>query len=191
MLFRPERWLEANGEQSHQMERSLRLAWGHGKYSCLGKNIALMNLNKAFFEVSFSTLTGWQVDRIAYWLKCSFCEILTSRWLIRRDLGLVLTTRSGSRESCGLLSLRERICVDREYYSCARIALYLLFCYGWMFHSRFWGVLRLDVEWIHMLVQGWYLIFHSVPNILPSNTPQNHKYSISSWRVIPVVESFD
>ena len=51
MLFRPERWLEAKGERLEKMERSLGLAWGYGKYSCLGKNIALMVLNKAFVEV--------------------------------------------------------------------------------------------------------------------------------------------
>jgi cytochrome P450 len=50
-FFRPERWLEAHGEQLERMERSLALIWGHGKYSCLGKNIALMELNKAYFEV--------------------------------------------------------------------------------------------------------------------------------------------
>jgi cytochrome P450 len=58
MLFRPERWLKAEGDQLEKMERTLKLAWGYGKYSCLGKNIALMNLNKALFEVSFLILTG-------------------------------------------------------------------------------------------------------------------------------------
>jgi cytochrome P450 len=56
MLFRPERWLEAKGEQLERMERNLRLAWGYGKYSCLGKNLALTSLNKAIFEVSLSKL---------------------------------------------------------------------------------------------------------------------------------------
>jgi cytochrome P450 len=51
MVFRPERWLEAHGEELEKMERSLGLVWGYGKYSCLGKNIALMELNKCYFEV--------------------------------------------------------------------------------------------------------------------------------------------
>jgi hypothetical protein len=51
MLFRPERWLEANGERLKAMERSLELGWGYGKYQCLGKNVAWLELNKVFFEV--------------------------------------------------------------------------------------------------------------------------------------------
>ena len=51
MVFRPERWLEANGEKLERMEKSLGLVWGYGKYSCLGKNIAWLKLNKCLFEV--------------------------------------------------------------------------------------------------------------------------------------------
>jgi cytochrome P450 len=51
MFFRPERWLEARGQQLEKMERTLGLVWGYGKHSCLGKNIALIELNKAYFEV--------------------------------------------------------------------------------------------------------------------------------------------
>jgi cytochrome P450 len=54
MLFRPERWLEAKGEQLEKMERNLGLAWGYGKYSCLGKNLALITMNKTIFEVGLS-----------------------------------------------------------------------------------------------------------------------------------------
>jgi len=49
--FRPERWLEAKGEKLERMEKSLSLIWGYGKFSCLGKHIALLELNKVFFEV--------------------------------------------------------------------------------------------------------------------------------------------
>lgn len=62
MLFRPERWLEANGEQLENMEKSLGLVWGYGKYSCLGKNIAFLELNKAFFEVSRRAEQGMLYD---------------------------------------------------------------------------------------------------------------------------------
>lgn len=50
-LFRPERWLEADEEKLERMEKSLALVWGYGKYSCVGKNIAFLELNKVFFEV--------------------------------------------------------------------------------------------------------------------------------------------
>jgi cytochrome P450 len=52
MIFRPERWLEAEGEDLKKMEKSLGLIWGYGRYSCLGKHTAFLELNKIFFEVS-------------------------------------------------------------------------------------------------------------------------------------------
>lgn len=52
--FRPERWLEAEGENLEKMERSLGLVWGYGKFGCLGKGIAWMELDKIFFEVRIS-----------------------------------------------------------------------------------------------------------------------------------------
>ena len=52
-LFRPERWLEAKGKKLEKMEKSLGLIWGYGKFSCLGKHIAFLELNKIFFEVSW------------------------------------------------------------------------------------------------------------------------------------------
>lgn len=52
MVFNPDRWLRVDGEELESMERSLALVWGYEKYSCLGKNIALMELNKIYFEVS-------------------------------------------------------------------------------------------------------------------------------------------
>lgn len=65
--FRPERWIEAKQaadqeeKRGHsneararlkEMEFSVDLVFGHGKWGCLGKNIALMELNKVFVEVS-------------------------------------------------------------------------------------------------------------------------------------------
>jgi hypothetical protein len=43
------------------MERTFGLLWGYGKYSCLGKNIALMELNKVSFEVSSSLSLEYSV----------------------------------------------------------------------------------------------------------------------------------
>lgn len=50
-LFRPERWLEGDKEEIQQKESNLELVFGYGKYQCLGKNIARMELNKVFVEV--------------------------------------------------------------------------------------------------------------------------------------------
>lgn len=53
-VFRPERWLEVEGETLNRMERSVELVFGSGRYGCLGKSVAFMELNKVFVEVS-----GW------------------------------------------------------------------------------------------------------------------------------------
>lgn len=52
-MFRPERWLQAKGEKLEAMEKTMNLNWGYGKYSCAGKSIAMMELYKVFFTVSF------------------------------------------------------------------------------------------------------------------------------------------
>jgi cytochrome P450 len=55
--FRPERWLEAAAaddgvERLKAMQAAVDLVFGFGKYQCLGKQIALTELNKVFVEVS-------------------------------------------------------------------------------------------------------------------------------------------
>ncbi|KAH7346262.1 cytochrome P450 [Rhexocercosporidium sp. MPI-PUGE-AT-0058] len=50
-MFRPERWLEAEGEKLQAMNRSAELVFGTGKYGCLGKTIAFLELNKVFAEM--------------------------------------------------------------------------------------------------------------------------------------------
>jgi cytochrome P450 len=53
-VFRPERWLEAQGKQLEMMEKNVGLIFGYGKYGCLGKNVALMQLNKVFRFLLFT-----------------------------------------------------------------------------------------------------------------------------------------
>ncbi|KAK6223056.1 cytochrome P450 [Colletotrichum tabaci] len=50
-FFRPERWIEADAEKLRVMESTLELVFGHGRWHCLGRNVALMELNKVFVEV--------------------------------------------------------------------------------------------------------------------------------------------
>jgi cytochrome P450 len=50
-VFRPERWLEKDPETLKEMDSTLELIFGYGKYKCLGSNVALMELNKVFVEV--------------------------------------------------------------------------------------------------------------------------------------------
>ena len=51
-VFRPERWLEATGDHLQRMERTLEVLFGSGRYGCLGKSIAFIELNKFFVEVN-------------------------------------------------------------------------------------------------------------------------------------------
>ncbi|EWG36348.1 hypothetical protein FVEG_00415 [Fusarium verticillioides 7600] len=50
-VFRPERWLLADEDRLRDMIAALDTHFGHGKYSCLGKPIALMEIHKAVFEL--------------------------------------------------------------------------------------------------------------------------------------------
>ncbi|KAK3348834.1 cytochrome P450 [Lasiosphaeria hispida] len=50
-LFRPERWLEAEGEELARMVSTVDLVFHYGKYQCLGRPVALMEFNKIFVEL--------------------------------------------------------------------------------------------------------------------------------------------
>ncbi|KAE8450470.1 hypothetical protein EG329_006200 [Mollisiaceae sp. DMI_Dod_QoI] len=85
-LFRPERWLEAKGEALEKMERTLGLVWGYGKYSCLGKNIAWLELNKVFFELfkNFDIIIAdpsnpWNSMNYGLWLQKEMFVKITER----------------------------------------------------------------------------------------------------------------
>ncbi|KAL7628983.1 hypothetical protein AAE478_000501 [Parahypoxylon ruwenzoriense] len=49
--FRPERWLEADDEAVEMMTGVIETLWGSGRYKCLGRAIAQMELNKVFVEL--------------------------------------------------------------------------------------------------------------------------------------------
>ncbi|KAL5322290.1 hypothetical protein ACEPPN_010262 [Leptodophora sp. 'Broadleaf-Isolate-01'] len=49
--FRPERWLEGPPEKTKELEQTFDLIFSFGKYQCLGRNVALMELNKVFVEL--------------------------------------------------------------------------------------------------------------------------------------------
>ncbi len=51
-LFLPERWLEADTGRVATMSGVVDLVFSTGKYQCLGKPVAFMELNKIFVEVS-------------------------------------------------------------------------------------------------------------------------------------------
>ncbi|UPL04224.1 hypothetical protein LCI18_015158 [Fusarium solani-melongenae] len=49
--FRPERWIESPPEKIKEMESALDLIFSYGRWQCLGRPVALMELNKIYFEL--------------------------------------------------------------------------------------------------------------------------------------------
>jgi cytochrome P450 len=50
-MFRPERWLVNDTEKLARMSKTVDLVFGYGKYQCLGRPVALLELSKVFVEV--------------------------------------------------------------------------------------------------------------------------------------------
>ena len=63
-VFRPERWLEAGPEKAREMNRMLDLIFGFGRFGCLGRAIAWLELDKVFVEVSSYTLCCRSMDAL-------------------------------------------------------------------------------------------------------------------------------
>ena len=53
-VFRPERWIEANEQEYNRMFRTQELVFGTSRFTYLGKNMAMMELDKVFVEVRVS-----------------------------------------------------------------------------------------------------------------------------------------
>jgi cytochrome P450 len=51
-IFRPERWLEVDETRYSEMSACLDALFGYGRYKCLGRGIAMMQLSKGLPEVS-------------------------------------------------------------------------------------------------------------------------------------------
>ncbi|KAG6364318.1 hypothetical protein INS49_005918 [Diaporthe citri] len=50
-VFRPERWLECSEAQRHQMDRTIDIHFGGGRWMCAGKMVAYTELHKIYFEL--------------------------------------------------------------------------------------------------------------------------------------------
>lgn len=50
-VFRPERFTEAEDKVRMAMERNVDMVFGYGRYGCAGKPLAIMELNKIYFEL--------------------------------------------------------------------------------------------------------------------------------------------
>ncbi|KAK0388572.1 hypothetical protein NLU13_4815 [Sarocladium strictum] len=50
--FRPERWLDSDTTRVKEMDSTLDLVFSYGRWQCLGRPVAMMELNKVFVQVS-------------------------------------------------------------------------------------------------------------------------------------------
>ena len=76
--FRPERWLECGPEQRSNMERTVELCFSSGRYTCLGKDVAMMEIYKAVAEVRFDP----QESLLALMVVVSYFDASRSRsWI--------------------------------------------------------------------------------------------------------------
>ena len=55
-LYRPDRWVEAGEERLTEMVRWADLLFGSGRYACLGKTVAFMELRKCLATVRLFTV---------------------------------------------------------------------------------------------------------------------------------------
>jgi len=55
-VFRPERWLGASPERRQLMLQTTELVFGYGRWGCLGKPVAFVELNKVYVEVCLPLL---------------------------------------------------------------------------------------------------------------------------------------
>lgn len=85
-VFRPERWLEARGENLARMAKTAELIWGWGKYQCLGRPVATIELNKVFFELlrnfDFSLVDPakpWKSANVGLWMQSELWVEVTER----------------------------------------------------------------------------------------------------------------
>ncbi len=92
-IYRPERWLPVDGSEGEQrriarMTETVGLCFGYGRFGCLGRSVATMELNKAVIEVCSSLLdfgaAQLTADRLCLGTTCSHaaCLSLSARRLL-------------------------------------------------------------------------------------------------------------
>jgi cytochrome P450 len=96
-VFRPERWLlkekdEASVNKLAAMRRTTEMIFGYGKYQCLGKPIAWLEITKVIFEVSDMVCRSCVLVDVL----CSSSDILIGRWPILTSHGLLGTSTASS-----------------------------------------------------------------------------------------------
>ncbi|KAF2676291.1 cytochrome P450 [Lentithecium fluviatile CBS 122367] len=85
-MFRPERWLEAEPETRREMEKTLELVFGYGRWGCLGKSVAYLEMDKVYFELlrqfDFDIVNSekpWHSENYNIWMQHGFYLRVTER----------------------------------------------------------------------------------------------------------------
>lgn len=106
-IFRPERWIEAQGERLATMTRSAELVFGTGKNGCLGKTIAFLELNKIFAEVpSICSILVYMlmlIIAVQMFLRFDFTVVNPQRgfttkcngFFVQKDMNVIVMPRRG------------------------------------------------------------------------------------------------
>ncbi|KAK2020401.1 cytochrome P450 [Colletotrichum zoysiae] len=82
--FRPERWLEASESKLKLMEGTLELVFSYGTWKCLGRNLAMMELQKVFVEL-LRRYKFTVVDPTKPWKSLNYGIFLQSQFWIRGE----------------------------------------------------------------------------------------------------------
>ncbi|WQF88082.1 Putative cytochrome P450 [Colletotrichum destructivum] len=80
--FRPERWFEQDVDKLALMVRTNDLVFGHGKFMCLGKPVAQMELSKTIFEI-FRNFDLAPIDPARPWKahNCMGLFVISDMWV--------------------------------------------------------------------------------------------------------------
>ncbi|KAK9413403.1 putative Pisatin demethylase [Seiridium unicorne] len=85
-LFIPERWLNVDAKRVEAMAEYLEASFGYGKYKCLGRSIAFVEINKTLFELlrrfKFTVVdpaAPLKMFSASFWMMKDFWMIITPR----------------------------------------------------------------------------------------------------------------
>lgn len=101
--FRPERWFEADADKLHVMTATNELIFGHGKFQCLGKRVAQVEIGKLIFEVRSDSVGCLFLYFTGY--ECTNWAVQTFR---NFDMAVVNPTKPWTSQNClGLLHISD------------------------------------------------------------------------------------
>ena len=88
-----------SADKIKEMEDTVGSFLSYGRHGCLGKNVAMMEINKVFAEVSLfcSRLTGGRHEPS---VRCGLSDSLISLLLTLRNLGIAEILMLSTRNRC-------------------------------------------------------------------------------------------